>query len=293
MNDYEYTFNQDIKEKKEAARGAFHKKNGSKSKKVTLPHDGISRKAWEGMNGPVKTIQMNAPMTWEQFKELDNRLQETYLNNLITKYSASTIEIADMLGTKKGTLRSHILRYGLKVKFLKGYRAFNRDPEKVASFQRFVNGAENEESTETEMVEAETQNDIEEETEFSHKTWEEFKSMDISHQREYIKYLRNTYGVGLTSIAQSMGVSREELYSHCVDNVMEDILRGKTSPTDEQARAFKEFIDEKTDERSFIEHVTSLTMHFDAGTNIELIAEAIRTLTGDTLKGDLEITFKA
>lgn len=44
LSDEEYTFRQDIKEKKSIGRGAFAKKNGSKSKKCTLPYEYLTKK---------------------------------------------------------------------------------------------------------------------------------------------------------------------------------------------------------------------------------------------------------
>ena len=47
MNDVEFILKEDIKEKKQAGRGYYHKKNGSKSKKCRLPSDSLSKKEIE------------------------------------------------------------------------------------------------------------------------------------------------------------------------------------------------------------------------------------------------------
>lgn len=94
MKDEEYVFYQDIKEKKSTARGAFHKKGGSKSKKCTLPHEYLSKKEREKMNGPITTWSMNKFYTWEEFKEMPDDIQEAYLTTLIKKYCVGIRPIA-------------------------------------------------------------------------------------------------------------------------------------------------------------------------------------------------------
>lgn len=86
MKNEEYVFYQDIKEKKSAARGAFHKKGGSKSKKCTLPSDYLTKKEREKMNGEVKTWKMNEFYTWQEFKQMPDDIQEAYLVSLVGKY---------------------------------------------------------------------------------------------------------------------------------------------------------------------------------------------------------------
>ena len=53
LSDEEYVFRKDIQEKKSIGRGAFHKKNGSKSKKCNFPSDYMTKKGersheWRG-----------------------------------------------------------------------------------------------------------------------------------------------------------------------------------------------------------------------------------------------------
>lgn len=121
MNDYEFTFNEDVKEKKSLVASSRHKKNGSKSKKVTLPSDGMTRKQWESKNGEVTTVQMNQPMTYEEFKSIPEDLQERYLACLVDGYRVTSRHIAEMMGVDPRTLRSHIRNHGFtKIHFRKG-----------------------------------------------------------------------------------------------------------------------------------------------------------------------------
>ena len=94
LSDEEYIYRQDIKEKKAAGRGIYSKKNGSKSKKCTLPSDYMTRKEKMAMNGEVMSYNPNAWYTWEEFKKLPMEYQIKYVNSLLTRYNCSFRSIA-------------------------------------------------------------------------------------------------------------------------------------------------------------------------------------------------------
>ena len=89
MTDEEYIFRQEIKEKKAAGRGAFHRKCGAKSKKCTLPHERLSKKELAAMNGEVMSYDPRKWYTWEEFRKLKMEWQVNYVNSLITRYNCS------------------------------------------------------------------------------------------------------------------------------------------------------------------------------------------------------------
>ena len=89
MSDEEFIYRQDIKEKKAAGRGVFHKKGGSKSKKCTLPHERLTKKELEKMNGEVMTYNPNAWYSWKEFMKLPDEYQTKYINSLMTRYNCS------------------------------------------------------------------------------------------------------------------------------------------------------------------------------------------------------------
>ena len=43
MNDIEYVYRQDIRDKKSAGHGVYNKRSGARSKYVGLPHDRMSQ----------------------------------------------------------------------------------------------------------------------------------------------------------------------------------------------------------------------------------------------------------
>lgn len=97
MTDLQYVYQSDIREKKSTGRGIFHKKNGSKSKKCTLPSDYLTRKEKMAMSGECKTYDMRKFYTYEEFKQFPDDIQLQYLNSLINRYDATIAAIADEL----------------------------------------------------------------------------------------------------------------------------------------------------------------------------------------------------
>ena len=111
MKDEEYVFYQDIKEKKSTARGAFHKKGGSKSKKCTLPHEYLSKKEIEKMNGPITTWSMNKFYKYPEFRSMPADIQEAYLTTLIKKYRVGIGPIAKyVMGCRNTSLFHYIAK---------------------------------------------------------------------------------------------------------------------------------------------------------------------------------------
>lgn len=93
MNDFDY----EVMQKKRIAHSAAHMKRGSKSKKCTLPSDHLTPAQWKRRNGPVSTYKLDAPMSWEQFREMPFDLRKKYLNNLYDLYGASDTRIGAMM----------------------------------------------------------------------------------------------------------------------------------------------------------------------------------------------------
>lgn len=150
MNDIEFILKEDIKEKKKAGSGYRYKKNGSKSKKCTLPSDHLSKKEIEKMNGECKVYNLNKPMSYSNFCAMPVDLQIKYLEMLRDKFGANQTEISKMMGVAPSTLASH--RY----KFLNNKPVFpssNRPKLDKEAWNKFINGEEAENAVEPEPVE--------------------------------------------------------------------------------------------------------------------------------------------
>lgn len=88
-----YDFYKDVKDKKTLARNAKYKKNGSKSKKCTLPSDYLTRKEKQKMNSEVKTYKMNQKYSWKEFMEMPLDIQREYLIHLRDTYGVKALVI--------------------------------------------------------------------------------------------------------------------------------------------------------------------------------------------------------
>lgn len=291
MNDYEYTFKQDVREKKSIAHSARNRKNGSKSKYVSLPHDHLTKKQKEALNGPVEVIHLGKPMDWATFKGIRKDLQEQYLTNLRDAYSVTLKEIAEMMGTSQGRLSSYKSELNLNVPFSRGARRKDRNPEQIEAWRKFCAGEVEEE------VEAPT-------FEYGPMTWDDFITLSHMDKVKYLLYIRQTFGVGVTLISQMLNVGRTVMYSYCVRNGLDYILKGKTSPTEEQLRAFEAFCESKPAESETIPEAkpkpepTEMTLQgfsleFGGQVSIDKITRMIRQMTGkDILNGTIRIEFE-
>lgn len=80
MTDEKFTFVEDVKEKKIASRSARNRiAHTGKGGKVRFPHDNLTRKELEAMNGELRVYRMNDPMKWEDFKTMPVDLQVQYI----------------------------------------------------------------------------------------------------------------------------------------------------------------------------------------------------------------------
>lgn len=160
MNDFDY----EVMQKKRIARGAAHMKRGSKSKKCSLPSDHMTPAEWKRRNGPVNTYKLDAPMSWDTFKEMPIDLQITYLRNLQELYRANDKMLADMFHVHF----SHIAKYraALGVHAIGGKVVGEAKERRDAMWASFCNGVvgggDNAESP-TEDYDAETAERMDEE----------------------------------------------------------------------------------------------------------------------------------
>ena len=137
MNDAAYAFKEDVKERKSLLSGARHKKNGSKSKKVTFPSDNLSYYQRKKLNGEVKSYYMNRPMTWQEFQTYPDDLQETYLATLVDGFNVSMNQIGDMMNISNTTLNRLIKTKGFtKIHTTSGRRVVTE--EDIQSWNEFL-----------------------------------------------------------------------------------------------------------------------------------------------------------
>lgn len=75
MSQYKEAYFNEIKEQRATARGAKHRKRGSKTKKCTLPSDYLTQKELASLNGEVKVYKLGQPMPQEEYDKLPEDLK--------------------------------------------------------------------------------------------------------------------------------------------------------------------------------------------------------------------------
>ena len=114
MTDEEYVYRKDIAEKKKTGYGSKHKKNGSKSKKCTLPSDYLTRKERLAMNSEAVSWCLNDFYTYNDFKKMPSDIQVMYLQGLTDKYKVGSSAISMVLfGLTEKALYDYLSRHNL------------------------------------------------------------------------------------------------------------------------------------------------------------------------------------
>lgn len=156
---YEKDFYKEISEQKRIARGAIHRKGGSKSKKCSMSTDYMTQKQWKERNGPVMSYVMNEPIAWDSFKQMPKDLQEQYVKNLVEKYGATYTNLSELFEMSVTTVRKYFSKQGIDPGCHVGHRM---NAEQRSVWMEFL-GVE-EESIEAEIEKIETCADIAEES---------------------------------------------------------------------------------------------------------------------------------
>lgn len=121
MTDAEFCFKEDVRNRSIVKKGVIHKKNGSKSRKCTLPSDYLTASQKKKRNGECFNMRMNEPIRdWKVFRSYPENLQAEYLNNLVTTYDARRCDVAEMLGISASMLHVVCKSYPTPVAFPRG-----------------------------------------------------------------------------------------------------------------------------------------------------------------------------
>lgn len=126
MDDAEYVFKQDAREKKIIAHSARKKVTHTGCK---LPSDYMTRKEKKAMNGEVKRMNIRKPMTYKYFKMMPGDLQAEYIMFLHDTFNASTEDIAKKFGIARGSLHNYMYRNELKINLRTNQRAKLKEQE--------------------------------------------------------------------------------------------------------------------------------------------------------------------
>ncbi len=126
MNDAEYIYKQDVREKAITARSA-RKYGSSRRRRCKLPSDNLSRKEWNSMNGPTQTLKLDEALSWDRFRALSTTLQQDYIRHILTRFDVGPAAFGRMFGISEAYCGKY-LRAQLGITF-KG-RATQKETER-------------------------------------------------------------------------------------------------------------------------------------------------------------------
>lgn len=132
MTDFEY----ECKKRKDLARQAKHRKCGSKSKKCSLSTDYMTNRQWKERNGTVMSINMNNPVSWEDFKGMSLQTQKDYISNIIDTYNANASTLSEMFGVSASTVRKYLQENDFGISFKVGH---SMTSAQRSSWEAFIN----------------------------------------------------------------------------------------------------------------------------------------------------------
>lgn len=115
MKDETYLFFSDMKEKKTTARSARNKRTHcGKGGRVRLPHDNLTKKELQKMNGECKSYRLNDPVKWDEFKAMPDDIKATYIKLIRQKFNPPNTMIAQMMGVSEMKVRRELKKLGLE-----------------------------------------------------------------------------------------------------------------------------------------------------------------------------------
>ena len=127
MCEAQYIFNQTARERKRSGRWAAAKKNGSKSKRCTMPSDYLSAAQKRKLNGEVKMYDISRPMSWGMFREMPFDLQKEYMTKL-ANMGAGREDVSRMMETSKTALSQYLNKHHKGMNYFASRKSKNRIP---------------------------------------------------------------------------------------------------------------------------------------------------------------------
>jgi len=112
MDDAEYIFREDIKEKKKAGRSAGCKVRGG-GRWVRTPSDNLTWKERQEMNSECVSYDLKRPVSWKTFCAWPDDIQGEYIQRLRGKYDVQATEIAKMFGVTSTTFSHWSKEHGV------------------------------------------------------------------------------------------------------------------------------------------------------------------------------------
>ena len=126
-------FDSEVRERKRLVSSARHKKNGSKSKRCSLPSDHLTERQWKARCGEIMDYKLSSPVPWAEFKRYPRDIQEMYIQNMVEKYHVTASDLGRLFGCHYATISRFCQKQGLHVPFAVGRRM---SAEEKAAFEK-------------------------------------------------------------------------------------------------------------------------------------------------------------
>ena len=126
-------FDSEVRERKRLVSSARHKKNGSKSKRCSLPSDHLTERQWKALCGEIMEYKLSSPVPWAEFKRYPRDIQEMYIQNMVEKYHVTASDLGRLFGCHYATISRFCQKQGLHVPFAVGRRM---SAEEKAAFEK-------------------------------------------------------------------------------------------------------------------------------------------------------------
>lgn len=104
-------YSEEVRERAMLAR-ASHAKSRRPSKPKIYQ---FTQKEWQKMNGPVSTYNINAPMSWAEFRKLPVDIRKHYVISIMDKYGVGISPLARMFGVTHATVAAFIHQHEIRV----------------------------------------------------------------------------------------------------------------------------------------------------------------------------------
>lgn len=152
MDDAKYLFVTDVADKKNIARSSHNKVySGPGGRFLGLRQENMTDKELAKMNGEVKTYNLDAPMTYTEFRGMPKDLQKEYIVKLQKRFRATDYMIANLFGFGKVT--GYNIRSGLGIPSIgRGSRSISERPN-FKAFDDWRHGIKPEDKQPPTMVE--------------------------------------------------------------------------------------------------------------------------------------------
>lgn len=117
----------DVKEKKKLVPSARRRVCGSRSKKCSLPSDNLTPAQWKKKNGSIITMNLNIPMTWEEFKKLPDDLQKEYIMRCISRFNCNMSSFAELFNVHFTSVKRKFVNLGIDMSLFQAGKKMTKE----------------------------------------------------------------------------------------------------------------------------------------------------------------------